>query len=55
MEQHGVAQSGGIYIGNISPGSAAFGSQARAGDITRHTSPGPTTNPDDDSWEDDLG
>lgn len=55
VEQHGVAQSGGIYIGNISPGSAAFGSQARAGDITRHTSPGPTTNPDDDSWEDDLG
>ncbi|WHM36968.1 hypothetical protein [Streptomyces sp. BPTC-684] len=41
---------GGIHIGNISPGAPA-----RTGDITRHTSPGPTTNPDDDSWEDDLG
>lgn len=54
-ESHGVVPGGAIHIGNMSGGSLATGSQARAGDITRHTSPGPTTNPDDDSWEDDLG
>ncbi|MEU4349961.1 hypothetical protein [Streptomyces sp. NPDC023838] len=49
------AQNSGIYIGNISPGTLAVGPGARAAaaDITHHTSPGPTTNPDDDSWEDD--
>ncbi|MFF1482760.1 hypothetical protein ACFVYD_35345 [Streptomyces sp. NPDC058301] len=49
------AQNSGIHIGNITPGTIAAGFDARASDITRHTSPGPTTNPDDDSWEDDLG
>ncbi|MFI1098816.1 hypothetical protein [Streptomyces melanogenes] len=52
QESHGV-HSGGIHIGNISSGSLATGTYSREGGITRHTSPGPTTNPDDDSWEDD--
>ncbi|WP_329401418.1 hypothetical protein [Streptomyces melanogenes] len=51
-EVYGV-QSGGIHIGNISPGTLATGYSARARGTTSHTSPGPTTNPDDDSWEDD--
>ncbi|GAA0586693.1 hypothetical protein [Streptomyces crystallinus] len=41
----------GIYIGSMSGGTVATGSQAHG--TTHHTSPGPTTNPDDDSWEDD--
>ncbi|MBD0745400.1 hypothetical protein [Streptomyces sp. CBMA152] len=44
-----------IQIGNITPGNMATGSSARATGPLRHTSPGPTTNPDDDSWDDDLG
>ncbi|MFD9797027.1 hypothetical protein ACFWXK_39490 [Streptomyces sp. NPDC059070] len=43
-------QVGDFLIGN-SRGAVAMGDNSRA--VTRHTSPGPTTNPDDDSWEDD--
>lgn len=54
QESFGV-HGGGIHIGNMTGGVVATGSHGRASGITRHTSPGPTTNPDDDSWEDDLG
>ncbi|WP_190094080.1 hypothetical protein [Streptomyces melanogenes] len=51
QESYGV-HGGGIHIGNISPGTLAPGAPTRTGTLG-HTSPGPTTNPDDDSWEDD--
>ncbi|PKV87488.1 hypothetical protein BX283_5087 [Streptomyces sp. TLI_146] len=54
QESH-VVHGGGIYIGNMAGGSFVTGDSGRAVGTTRHTSPGPTTNPDDDSWEDDLG